>query len=66
MTVIKAAVVDKASPANGSKPAGSDYIARLGSLDFVAGRELRRFVAVPEGATWCEMSFSAGAFDTPK
>jgi tripeptidyl-peptidase-2 len=31
-----------------------------------AGQELRRFVVVPGGATWCELSVRAGKFDTPR
>jgi len=31
-----------------------------------AGQELRRFIAVPEGATWAELSIRAGKFDSPR
>jgi tripeptidyl-peptidase II len=31
-----------------------------------AGQELRRFVAVPDGATWAELSVRAGKFDYPR
>lgn len=31
-----------------------------------AGQELRRFVVVPGGATWAELSVRAGKFDTPR
>ena len=41
-------------------------MARLGTLHFQAGTELRRFIDVPEGASWAEMSIKAGAHDTPR
>ncbi|GAB4814120.1 hypothetical protein N2152v2_001166 [Parachlorella kessleri] len=43
-----------------------DASVSLGSLQFEAGREVRRFIAVPEGATWAEMRIRAGQTDTPK
>ena len=41
-------------------------MARLGTLHFQAGTELRRFIDVPEGASWAEMSIKAGPHDTPR
>ncbi|PRW39066.1 Tripeptidyl-peptidase 2 isoform A [Chlorella sorokiniana] len=38
----------------------------LGTLHFQPGAELRRFVAVPGGATWAELKIRAGELDTPK
>lgn len=38
----------------------------LGTEPFVPGKEMRRFVAVPEGATWAEMKIKAVAGETPK
>ena len=45
---------------------GQDYIARLGSVRFQPGTEVRRFLDVPEGATWAEMTLRAGNHDTPR
>ena len=45
---------------------GSDYVARLGWLDFQPGQEVRRFLAVPEGATWADMRFTAGPHEQPR
>lgn len=39
---------------------------KLGPLGLGPGKEVRRFVAVPAGATWAEIVIRAGAFDTPK
>ncbi len=36
------------------------------ALTFKPGDVLRRFVAVPDGATWAEISVRAGALDTPR
>lgn len=38
----------------------------FGPLELTSGCELRRFVAVPVGATWAEISLRGGAYDTPK
>ena len=45
---------------------GQDYIARLGTIHFQPGTEVRRFLAVPEGANWAEMTVKAGNHDTPR
>ena len=45
---------------------GQDYIARLGTVHFQPGTEVRRFLSVPEGATWAEMTLRAGNHDTPR
>ena len=37
-----------------------------GVLRFQPGEEARRFVAVPPGASWAELSIRAGELDTPK
>lgn len=37
-----------------------------GVLRFSPGDELRRFVAVPTGATWATLTVRAGELDTPK
>ena len=42
------------------------YVCRLGWMDFKAGQEVRRFVAVPEGATWAELRLRAGAHEQPR
>ena len=42
------------------------YVARLGWLDFRPGQEARRFLAVPEGARWAEMRFTAGPHEQPR
>ena len=42
------------------------FVVVLGSERFDAGRELRRFVAVPHGATWAELKIKAVDSDTPK
>ena len=38
----------------------------LGRLAFAPGTEVRRFVAIPEGATWGELVLKAGDHDTPR
>ncbi|GLC44539.1 hypothetical protein PLESTB_000062200 [Pleodorina starrii] len=38
----------------------------LGPMSFTPGTEYRRFVAVPPGATWAELTLRAAAYDTPK
>ncbi|GLI68325.1 hypothetical protein VaNZ11_012720 [Volvox africanus] len=38
----------------------------LGPLSFAPGTEYRRFVAVPPGATWAELTLRAAPYDTPK
>ena len=45
---------------------GSDYVARLGWLDFQPGQEVRRFLTVPEGAVWADMRFTAGPHEQPR
>ena len=57
----------------GAQPEGSrndddmrECTVRMGKLDFRPGLEMRRFVAVPEGATWGEMRIRAGRHETPK
>lgn len=37
------------------------HVALFPSLAFTAGREHRHFVAVPEGATWCEMKLTSAS-----
>lgn len=39
---------------------------RLGSVLFEPGKEERRFIAVPDGATWAELRLRAQDNDTPK
>lgn len=39
---------------------------RFGKVNFVPGREVRRFVAVPEGATWAELRIASLEGETPK
>ena len=46
--------------------AGNQYIVRLGTIRFQPGTEVRRFLRVPEGATWGEMTLKAGNHDTPR
>jgi len=46
--------------ANGSKPSSSKFTYSLGPFDFAPGHEVRQFIATPEGATWAEISLSAG------
>ncbi|KAL0038695.1 hypothetical protein WJX79_003623 [Trebouxia sp. C0005] len=46
--------------------AGQDFIARLGTVQFQPGTEVRRFLEVPEGATWGEMTLKAGNHATPR
>lgn len=53
------------SPGQGAK-ASRDFIARLGTVMFQPGTEVRRFLGVPEGATWGEMTLTAGSHDTPR
>ncbi|KAK9867034.1 hypothetical protein WJX84_006426, partial [Apatococcus fuscideae] len=59
-------VSSKASGEAGHKGAMRECTVRLGKLDFRPGLEIRRFVAVPEGATWGEMRLRAGPHETPK
>ena len=40
------------SPVGGGGGGGGDAVARLGSLPMSPGKETRRFLAAPEGATW--------------
>ena len=44
----------------------SRYVCRLGWMDFKSGQEVRRFVAVPEGATWAELRLRAGPHEQPR
>ena len=41
-------------------------VARLGTVHFQPGTEVRHFLGVPEGATWGEMTLKAGDHDTPR
>lgn len=59
-------VTGKAEESEGSHKDTRECSVRLGKLDFTPGLELRRFVAVPEGATWGELRLRAGAHETPK
>lgn len=70
ITVVKPVAVGPAAPVGGSLGGFSlggngevspHFAARFRRLDFAAGAEHRRFVAVPEGATWCEMRLTAAA-----
>lgn len=45
---------------------GQNYTARLDRVQFQPGTEVRRFLDVPEGATWAEMTLKAGNHDTPR
>ena len=38
----------------------------LGRMVFGPGTEIRKFVAIPEGATWAELRLVAGEHDTPR
>ena len=44
----------------------SRHMCRLGWMEFKAGQEVRRFVAVPEGARWAELRLRAGAHEQPR
>ncbi|KAK9809052.1 hypothetical protein WJX72_008467 [[Myrmecia] bisecta] len=57
---------NQASQAGGRLGPRRDYVARLGQIAFTAGREVRRFVEVPEGAAWAEMRIRADEHDTPR
>ena len=57
--------VEEGSHEQGVK-AGQDFIARLGKVQFQPGTEVRRFLEVPEGATWGEMTLKAGNHATPR
>ena len=46
--------------------AGQDFVARLGTVQFQPGTEVRHFLEVPEGATWGEMTLKAGDHATPR
>ena len=59
-------VTGKADDSEGRPEDTRECSMRLGKLDFTPGLELRRFVAVPEGATWGELRLRAGAHETPK
>jgi hypothetical protein len=66
ITVVKPVPVGPAAPARAgygsfSSEATPHFAAAFRALDFAAGAEHRRFVAVPEGATWCEMRLTAAA-----
>ena len=50
----------------GGAGAHQPYTLRLGPLALAAGAEVRRFVAVPQGATWAEAVVRGGEYDTPK
>lgn len=68
ITVIKP--LDPASAPGSSSGSGAvvraDSSVDLGALRFQPGDEVRRFVAVPAGATWAELKVRAGEMDTPK
>ena len=64
---IEEANVSTSGPADGgSSDDVRECTVRLGTLTFRPGLEMRRFVAVPEGATWGEMRIRAGPHETPK
>ena len=44
----------------------SQYISHLGWMDFKPGQEVRRFVQVPEGATWAELRLRAADHEQPR
>lgn len=44
----------------------SQYVCRLGWMDFAPGQEARRFVRVPEGATWAELRLRAAGHEQPR
>ena len=50
----------------GASEDSSSSTASFGWLDFVPGLEVRRFVAVPEGATWAELRITAGDNEQPR
>jgi tripeptidyl-peptidase-2 len=54
------------SSGGGGAVVHADASVDLGVLRFQPGTELRRFVAVPSGATWAELRIRAGELDTPK
>ena len=58
--------VDTVAEPTQAAQVGQDYIARLGTVCFQPGTEVRRFIHVPEGATWAEMTLRAGNHDTPR
>ncbi|GIL53884.1 hypothetical protein Vafri_9378 [Volvox africanus] len=75
ITVIKPLQVPLAATSangiNGNTVAGNDIsngvgTVSLGPLSFAPGTEYRRFVAVPPGATWAELTLRAAPYDTPK
>lgn len=43
----------------GEQKVDNDFTAELGWLEFEPGQEVRRFVEVPDGATWAEMRLTA-------
>jgi tripeptidyl-peptidase-2 len=51
---------------NGGGQHPPPYTLKLGPVELSAGKEVREFVAVPDGATWAEATFKGGEFDTPK
>jgi len=44
----------------------SQYVSHLGWMDFKPGQEVRRFVQVPEGATWAELRLRAADHEQPR
>lgn len=64
---LEARLPDGAGGASTSDPAhADDYVARLGTISFQPGTEERRFVSIPEGATWATLRVRAGAHDAPR
>ncbi|KAL0024941.1 hypothetical protein WJX77_004746 [Trebouxia sp. C0004] len=61
----KGSAMEEGSHQQGVK-AGQDFIAKLGTVHFQPGTEVRRFLEVPEGATWGEMTLKAGNHATPR
>ena len=58
-------------PSNGAVPnhaaeARQGQALHLGRIAFSPGTEVRRFVAIPEGATWGQLLLRAGEHDTPR
>ncbi len=73
VTVIKTTPVETLEAAvppglgNGDESThADDYIARLGTITFQPGTEERRFVSIPEGATWATVKVRAGAHSAPR
>ncbi|CAL8469996.1 g9538 [Coccomyxa elongata] len=54
------------STSSGASKDSSSFTASFGWLDFTPGLEVRRFVAVPEGATWAELRITTGDNEQPR